>query len=115
MQVNPTFSYNKYYYTTYSLGNVGRHRLDSPGQHEINGIIHFIWPDQSGKFPVTAIRRFALCFDPQRQSDDDRKQTCARRDLNERLCSGVLWRCLPCRCHLQFCTFLMNGKTLSTS
>lgn len=80
MQVNSTFFYNKYYYTTYSLGNVGRHRLDSPGQHEINGIILFIWPDQSGKFPVTATRCFALRFDPQSQSDDDRKRICARRD-----------------------------------
>jgi hypothetical protein len=45
MQVNLILSYNKYHYATYSLGNVGRYRLDSPGQHEIKDIIHFILPD----------------------------------------------------------------------
>jgi len=45
-----------YYYATRGLGNVGRHRLDFPGQHEIRGIIHFILPAQSGKFLVTATR-----------------------------------------------------------
>lgn len=83
MQVNPILSYNKYYYATYSLGNVGRHRLDSPGQHEIKGIIHFILPDQSGKFTVTATCCFVLRF--QRQSDDDRKRICARR-------KAIQWR-----------------------